>query len=394
VRFQLSSDLQHWIRDGYTRQRSDLDEPLWLELRSSGQLAIVPWEQLLSESIDTLTVRIPNFAVAPRFIDGDLLRLAICASSPSAKTPFPVAPYVQDLVRNLQSSGIPRTQVHLFTDVQAHAALHQLRGASGHDVVVHDPQEAESFGIGATRSDALSEPRITSPWLRWMHGCLMQAPVDAVHFACPGFFYDTSGALALARSPLVNDDPLSSHFIGARELCNFLTSVGALSVGFSQPNETVWNLGLRLVSDQIAQLRPGPVILHQDPSTDAPIARVYGFLFAPTLVDLPRIRNLALYVHPKYFERFAYSNWITSSDDRFSFAMDAPAALSRYVLTAAKRDAIEPEDPLWRRSMQLATDQAISEIATSGIGAGHRTSAQEGTSRALDLIQSVMGKVV
>ncbi|MFI5297849.1 MAG: hypothetical protein ACHREM_07085 [Polyangiales bacterium] len=241
ARFTLPPESGTWLRAAYEAHRHCPDEPLWLELRpSAGQAAILPWEELLGQCADGLILRIPNFAVDPRFVAGDRLRFVVCASSPIAKSWFQVARYVSDLVRHLQSAGIPRTQVHIFADAEAFRDLQALeRSDPWHSVTVHSPFEAASFGIGGTElaEETSSRSRLASPWLRWMRAVLRRESVDAVHFACPGYFSDSIGALALARSPAANLDAASSHFVGASELAAFLNGVGALSVGFSTTAE-------------------------------------------------------------------------------------------------------------------------------------------------------------
>ena len=68
--------------------------------------------------------------------------------------------------------------------------------------------------------------------------------------------------MAVSHSPVLNDDEEWSCFVGARQLCTFLDQVGAWSVAFSSPRGNYSISGLRMLQDQIARFRPGPVLFH------------------------------------------------------------------------------------------------------------------------------------
>jgi hypothetical protein len=395
--FTIPPPLLAAIQGVYAQHREDQDEPLWLELyRSSGELSFAPWEALLFDATSGPILRIPNFVVPPRFLDGDLLRLAICASSPRAKTPFEVAPYVADLVRNVQNCGVARTEIQIFADRRAYEGLAaMLHHTAPHTIDLHDADAAGQFGVGDTGSPLDDCPDVRSPWLRWMLSELSDAPIDAVHFACPGYFSDSRGALALARSPNVNDDRSWSHFVGASEIATFLNHAGALSLGLSAPMDSAANLGLRLLMDQVAQLRPGPVFLQDDWTTDSPTGRAYGFLFAPDHRPAIRARSLALYVHPKYLERFDQPQmWFASARDdaaQRSFALESSDEIAEYVEHGSRQSSASNErEPRWKRTMRLEVDQALKRISGADALAENADAVQEGASRAMALINSVL----
>ncbi|MFI5298327.1 MAG: hypothetical protein ACHREM_09535 [Polyangiales bacterium] len=164
------------------------------------------------------------------------------------------------------------------------------------------------------------------------------------------------------------------------------------SSSVSQPTDSVWNLGLPLLADQIARARPGPVVLHQDPSTDVTIAQVYGFLFAPVEVPLHRQQHLALYVHPRRFERLR--EWQPPVDleepTHAEFMGGVTGPLAEYVRSRAPREVIRDEEPPWVRSMQLSVDQALADVASSGSATAYRAAAQSGASNALSLIEAAL----
>jgi hypothetical protein len=59
-----------------------------------------------------------------------------------------------------------------------------------------------------------------------------------------------------------NRDQSWARFVGSAELSAFLTRIGAWSVSFSVAPENFSVLGLRLLTDQVARQRVGPVMLH------------------------------------------------------------------------------------------------------------------------------------
>lgn len=385
--FSLPARVERWLAD-IARATMAKDEPLWIEIRrSSPELAFVPWEQLLLP-LDRPIFHLPSFVVPPRYLYGDTMRMAICASSPAAKTPFEVGPFVADLAHHIAASGVPTTELHVFADAHAYQQLSQVKGAPPHTVVVHDPGRAADFGEGGTRG--LSDGRVRSPWLRWMLDELRSTPTDVVHFAAPGYFSDERGALALARSPVVNVDRRTSHFVGAEELAAFLNLVGALGVGFSQPTTDRWSLGLRLLADQLAFLRPGPVVLHRDVTTDTPLGRAYGFLFAPIPQDPPRVPDLSIYCHPLRLTRFAeeaplpVAPRVTAMQQRMLGPERAKGAF-------AKSTPYGNTEPTWKRSMRLAVDQALVDVSNRSSLGSREEAVQQGTERALQILDDLLG---
>ncbi len=400
-RFEIDGPTLARVHALYEQNRHEPEEPLWLELhRGSSQLAFAPWEELLFPAVAGPILRLPSFVVPPRFLEGDRLSVAICASSPRAKTPFEVAPYVTDLVRTIQGCGVPGTDIHVFADDEAATRLRNTLGPSHgpHAVSLYDAGGAETFGLGASDRESLEDSAIRSPWLRWMLGVLRDQPIDAVHFACPGYFSDNRGALALARSPGLNTDRSWSHFVGGPELCAFLNQIGALSLGLSAPTDSAANLGLRLLVDELAQLRPGPIVHHQDWRTDVPTGRAYGFLFAKEHVPPHRDASLTLYVHPKLLEAFDQPhNWFAAPIDakgmQRAFVLEkAPAPIEEFVSKGTRAEARPTPPTRWKRAMRLEVDQAMRQLSASDALGDDSAAVQRGAARALELIQSLLEK--
>lgn len=300
ARFEVPDDVLRPIVDAFP-SGFDSSQPFWLQIGSSaGHLGVVPWEQYFQPALGRPLLRIPNFVADPVFLGGRL-RAAIVVSSPRAKTPFSVEQYARDLISLAQQAVPQGTELHVFADQEAYNGLQALSAPPGHAVVVHDPQEADGQAEASAKLAPHGlEARIDSPWLQWIRRAAGGAALDLVHFVSPGFFRRDQGALALARSPVDNQDRRWSHFIGADELIAFLDLVGAWSVGFSPPYENVWAIGLRLLADRLAWKRPGPLFVHDsDHGTPDDLVGVYRFLFASNDEVPPVTPSLSLYSHPR-----------------------------------------------------------------------------------------------
>ncbi len=347
------------------------DEPRWLQVGpSSGHLAVVPWERLLQERVNSPLLRIPNFLADPVFLNGPL-RLALCVSSPQAKSPFIASEYAA-IVADVVANAAPGSEIHVFTDMDGYHSLQSsLGGKVG--IQVHDPQEAERYEIGdVDRNLRGGSGIIRSPWLRWMQDTLLSQPVDAVHFVCPGYFRRDQGALALARSPTLNTDRNWSHFVGIDELIAFLNRVGAWTTVFSPPFDNVWSIGLRLLADRLAWQRPGPTILHdtEHGSFDT-LFEAYRFLFSEDAHPPPASPWLMLYSHPKRLERFATGQSSFESVSTLGlaeeFRQELPDALDDFVAKTGREERtlanMTIEEP-WQQSTRRVMDQVL--LGTEG----------------------------
>lgn len=349
------------------RDRAEPDEPMWLQVgASAGHLAVVPWERLLQPALRAPLLRVPNFLADPVFLTGRL-RLALVVSSPRAKTPFDVNGYARSLARIVQEAVPHGAEIHVFADWEAYPSLAELQpSVAQHTLVVHDPSAAASYGTGGTHlPSSWARDRLESPWLRWIEGATRGLSIDAVHFMCPGFFRGEQGALALARSPGVNEDREWSHFVSAPELIAFLDLVGAWTVAFSPPYENVWAIGLRLLADRIAWQRPGALLLHNtEHGSYEDLGRAYAFLFQQVEVSPPVSPNLMLYSHPRRMQRYR---------EKVSFEGDVSLGYGKIghetvpeqlAMLAAKEDRSErasakAEDPAWEQANRIQLDEML-----------------------------------
>jgi hypothetical protein len=370
------------------------DETVWLQIdRSAGFLAVVPWERLLAPVIPGPLLRIPNFLVDPAFLEGRL-ELVVCASAPAAKEFYPVADFTIALIERIQEGVAQGTDIHLFADRDAIGSL-RSRFCGGaeeplHRIILHDPERSAQFGMGET---AISESEsMRSPWLRWMESELSDRGIDAVHFVCPGYFNSEHGSLALARSPLDNFDEAWSHFVGGRELCTFLDNLGAGAVAFGAPYENIWAMGLRLLADEMAWTRPGPVILYETQGHIDAVGRAYRFLFGEKYGPPPERGEIQLYCHPRRLERCAEvpffqsptlstgelgHEWMEAT--RAQVAMNAPRPEVRRLVEA-------PAEPRWARANQRMIERSLIDLS------GRHGAAARGVSDALRFLSDLQAR--
>jgi hypothetical protein len=272
---------------------------LWIHLeRPYGILGMFPWEEKLQRALNRPILRLPDFIVRPPLETPLSLDVLICASAPLAKGPFEVADVVQKLVQKIQGSVTRRTRIHLFTDMPVYAELqaHPLP-----QVVAYSPESAASYGMTepTTNLPDLAD-RLENPWLQWMRDSLKGRSIDVAHFICHGYLSVDRGAVALAESPVRNQDSQMARFIGTSEFLTFLTQIGAWSAAFTTPHNCFSRSGLRLFVDTLAQLRPLSVIYHDlglDPGASA-LAAAYRLLFSPQPEIPPSDPSLFVYCQP------------------------------------------------------------------------------------------------
>ena len=388
VEFNIPADLLAAIAGSLLPCRRN-DEPLWLIVDSSGYLAVVPWERLLQPTLGGPLLRIPNFLADPMVLSGPL-RLALCLSAPMAKVPFDIPPYARALVTAIRSAVPQGTELHVFSDAAVFGQLGSvLPGDEGaHTIRIHDPKGAARFGIGdVDRSLSDVSEHLKSPWLLWMHSEL-PGGLDAAHFVCPGYFRKDRGALALARSPLMNIDPNWSHFVGAQELMAFLQLAGAWSVMFSPPYENVWSIGPRVVAGSLAWQRPGPVLVHDlhhhGQHDEAALAQVYRFLFAGGKAPPPASPGIMLYVHPKRVAQYAGMAGFESATNT-AVPREVEDIVSSFQTRTEHARRPAPR-PAWRQAAQVQMDQVMLRLKDSDRATG------EGITSALRQLTGILDR--
>jgi hypothetical protein len=282
-------------------------KPVWLQIgRGASKLAALPWERCMSPVINRALLRIPNFLVNP-FEPGQAVRVAICASWPLAKGAGDLTEPIKRLLATLArasagtSGRAVECQIDIFTDYETYYRLTgqlQYRETGPFSVTLRSPDEAAPFNAPSHSSPRIDQSdRIKNQWLRWLASTYKETGVDIVHFICPGYFFEESGALALSESPGYDSDPEWSRFVGVKELAKFYDRVGCNAMGFTVTGALKWGVGLRILAYELSWQRPGPVLLDCAENFTA-LENAYGALLRGREFDPAIVGDLQFCVHP------------------------------------------------------------------------------------------------
>lgn len=297
---EMLEGVKSWLQEN-----TDGSTPLWVHLvKPYGVLRFVPWERRLGEALGVPILMIPDFLFPPPRETTAMLEVALCGSAPLNSEEH----WVYEAVRTAAVSivlGSPRpTRLHCFVDAHFAPTLRdELRPPyrDGSEIVIHGHDLAMPY-VEADPASRLvdSGGRIRSPWLLWMRDALRGRSVDVVHFACHGHLARDSGAMLFAQSPVERTDRYLAGPVAAIELSTFLTQVGAWSSAFTSVFDDNSPPGLRALADEIAQSRPGPMIMHNfglDSSGDA-LRDAYRFVYDAHPAEAPKSTALFIYCQP------------------------------------------------------------------------------------------------
>ena len=366
--------------------------PLWIQLtNTSGFLPVVPWERLLQSRLHLPILRLPYYTLKP-FTDAGSLDVVICSSSPEAKDEIPIVHLVKQITDELFASvNRPMIRAHVFADGDSYAGLQEalkdrLTTADGNGVILYDPKKAPDFDPGTHQtSDTGARSTTDSPWLAWIAESLAGRSVDALHFICHGYLSSDQGALAFAQSPTRNEDRSIARFVGAQQLAAFSTQLGAWLIGFTSPPLNFSLLGLRLLADQIARLRPGPVLIQQDRPDIVPglHGETYGFLCNPDADTPPASDGLLLYCHPWKIKQVA---------DEADEGIQADW-LNQYTLAKAEIIEVLQTDqntPNWVAASQRYLENCTAEILNESQDWHAASATRQGEEEALRILSDVL----
>lgn len=384
-RFHLPDGVSDGIQK--TLASVNYDGPVWLHMvKPYGALAAVPWERLLAP-IGNPVLRLPDALAdrageAPRTLD-----VVLCASRPISEEAFNIPGHIAAIAERIVGAvSARRVRINVFADLECLRELQGLLSRSGltEQVILWDPHESASYK--AVRRERSSRDRampVTSPWLLWMLESMRGQSVDVVHFLCHGFLAENSGALAFAQSPVQNDDPAWSRFVGGGELARFLLHLGAWSVAFTSPERNYSEMGLRLIADEFAQVRPGPVLYHEyrEDTTFEQLAEACRLLYGNHLEPVRPMPAIALCCQPALVANRR--------------AARPPAARRR---RGAVRESTVQEPPAWVASAQRFVEQKEFEIEQIKRRTTRPTARQvenvEGITRGVDEIRQTLERLV
>ena len=300
----LPPSLVDGLRD-WLGQNADGDRPLWVHLvKPYATLRLVPWERALGAALERPILMLPDF-IFPRPREAvQSLDVVLCASAPLGYEDHTVREALRIAADRILEGGNRAVRLHVFADLQIAASLSPLwqsQGRLGQQIIVHDNQQAAPYVQEDISSRLLDEAgTLRSPWLLWMRAALAGQGVDVVHFICHGHLSRERGAMLFAQSPLERTETFLAGPVGGNELGTFLTQIGAWSSIFSSLPDDHSEPGLRSLADEIAQSRPGPMMMHvlrEDPQAGA-LAAGYAFLYSLEPHPAPRSTSLFMYCQP------------------------------------------------------------------------------------------------
>jgi hypothetical protein len=367
--------------------------PLWLEFTDDcGNLPLVPWERLLEPTLNIPILRLPYFSLKPFSSATSCLDIVVCASMPAAKSPFPVEEIVDNLTRRIQEV-VRRDMmiIHVFSDAAVYPNLqYLLKGRfaprDGSGIRLYNPERARRYSIPEPSSNIQETPEdLGSPWLQWIVDSLGHRSADVVHFICHGYLNSQQGALAFAESPVVDEDRRLARFVGPQQLTTFTQRIGAWSIGFSSPENNFSAPGLRLLADQIARLRPGPVLIHETivDSNLIDVGEAYRFLYNAEQDTLPSSAAVGLYSHPARVRQLSPDIAQTEQAQE----------LSDYTLAKGQTLQIleaHMNTPVWVASSQRYLEQSAAEVLSAGQSSAAQSPTQAGEEEALKLLADVL----
>ena len=338
--------------------------PLWLYFGgSSGYLSVVPWEKILQPHLNVALLRLPSHEVEP-VVPEESLDTVICLGLPVTKAALNPRDLVGRFLAQLPGSVAPHTTFHLFGDASVQDLLHSMKRDLSREYAVHiyDPNRAPKPHDDETVAAVCHAA--DNSWLAWMREALENRSVDVVHFLCHGYLGRDQGALALTEAPGVNQDMSSAQFVHAGQLCKFLNRVGAWSVAFSSPPGNRSVAGLRMLQDDVARLRPGPVLFHDAAHVDGHkgLEAAYRFLYGDEHTESrrpPRSPAISLYCHPSYLVPDVPS--AKPARQRFGAWPDLIDKLT--LAGKLGKTLVGPENtPVWLAAAQRSLEQSVSRI--------------------------------
>jgi hypothetical protein len=303
---QLPTTMLTELRDWFD-SNTERKQPLWVHLvKPYGLLRIVPWERLLGEALDIPILMLPDFIFPPPREAMQVLDVVLCGSAPLGYEEYSVLQAMRQAADRILASAAAsrRVRLHVFADRDIAEPLSRewkADGRLGSSITVHGHDRAAPYITEDLPSRLIDEAgTLRSPWLLWMRDALAGAGVDVIHFICHAYLARERGALMFAQSPLERTDRYLAGPVSAAELGTFLTQVGAWSTVFTSLPDNHSELGLRWLADEIAQSRPGPMMMHsvsEDPGAEA-LEAGYGFLYNIEPQEPPTSKALFIYCQP------------------------------------------------------------------------------------------------
>jgi hypothetical protein len=265
-------------------------DPVWLALdRPAGSLPMLPWERDLAPALKAPVLRLPHLPVSP-YAARASLDLAVCFGCPDDSTDMLAA--ATSVLQAVPYDAASRVRVYVFARPLVAAHLEQQRPLFRFaELNIH---AAERLPASSPESSDVS-----NPWLVWMRSVLGATAVDCVQFVTHCVQIEEQGKLAFAS--LNGPSPTTDFRANAREVAAFLERAGAWSAAFVSPPSNTSDVGMRMLQDQIAWLRPASlyVVTLQSPDDVAALEAANRFVLGPDITTVPnRPQQLSMLCHP------------------------------------------------------------------------------------------------
>lgn len=351
--------------------------PVWLQLASpAGHMATIPWEWHLRTVLEGRPLlRAPYSPVRP-VIRNDGLEVAVCAVPGRDDASYRLADLTCSVVESITHSLPDDTRIHVFAiDAYVREAVAHARG-----VVLHDSRE--------TGANPLPDDEIEEPWLRWMLGATTAAPIDVVHFICPGYLTQSYGAFDFRHAPLPGNEP--SGAVTGTQLTRFLTAAGCCGLALTIPSSKAWPAGLRMLAHRVARLRPGPLLVHAPhhakTTVEADAAAASRALFTETGAAVPLSNGLSMYVHP---EQVQAASQATQRGELVGKALQQAVEQLTLTGTPAGKRLAESGAPVWLAANQRNLERWASAALTLA-PESDRHAAEQAAAKALEFVADVL----
>lgn len=330
----LVADVNLWMR-----QNAADTQPLWIHLvKPYGALRLMPWERAFGLDFPHAILMLPDFIFPPPRESAATLDIALCASAPLDTEEHWLRNALVPAIARILEAQVRSTRVHVFTDAVLQPVVRDaftVAGTLDSRIIVYDGEFAAPYAATDPTSRLMdSAGQLRSPWLLWMRAALKQQSIDVAHFVGHGYLTRDRGALLLAQSPLERTDEYLAGPVGSIELSTFLTQIGAWGTVFTAVLQNNSEPGLRALADEIAQCRPGPLLMHvvQHDREQIMLPAAYRVLFDTTPASMPRSPSLFLYCQPYRVQGSEPGQYEVgaSTRSRGHLRMDSPVARSAH----------------------------------------------------------------
>lgn len=286
------------LASGFSHARTPV--PIWIELdRPAGLLPLIAWERVLRPELEGPLLRLPHLPLKP-LMPRQSLDIAVCFSCPGAENTPTEA--IESIVRSIPDDAAKTVRLHVFANQPAAEVCKKLIPAlETVHLAVHSSDEDRNKPNPQPASDTSSN-EIANPWLNWMLRTLSGKSLDSVHFVTDCSLMEEQGRLEFTA--LASLESPGTRRSNAREITTFLDLTGAWSVALISPPTNKTDAGMRMLQDQMAWLRPGPIYLYD---LDADLRTVdlkaaNRFVLARSRQHVPVSTELALLCDPEGVE--------------------------------------------------------------------------------------------